>query len=160
MIGLKSFLTKKEESRLSLQSYEVMVAFTPSLEESQQKEFFSQIQKVIKDFEGSIHHVDLLGTRALANTGKKKSSKRACYFHFAYQAKPSAVYEVNRLFRMKDFVLYFHHEKLDNKVSLDKHYDTFEKNLKNSLERESARQARLQIKRKKFAENTREAPSK
>lgn len=145
---------------MSLQSYEVVLALSPSVEEPQQKELFNQIQKVIKEFEGSLHHIDLLGTRALANTGQKKPFKRACYFHFAYQAKPSAIYEVNRIFRMKDFVLYFHHEKLDNRVSLDKHYNTFEKILKDSLEREEARQARLQIKRKKFTENTRETPLK
>ena len=136
-----------------------MLALSPSVEESQQKELFNQIQKVIKEFEGSLHHIDLLGTRALANTRKKKPFKRACYFHFAYQANPSAIYEVNRIFRMKDFVLYFHHEKLDNRISLDKHYNTFEQILKDSLEREEERQTRLQIKRKKF-ENTREAPLK
>lgn len=144
---------------MSLQFYEVIVALSPSAEEKLQKELFSQIQKVIKDSGGSLHHIDSLGTRALANTNKKKPFRRACYFHFAYQVKSSAVYEVNRLFRMKDFVLYFHHEKLDNRVSLDKHYDAFEKILKDSLEREEARQARLQIKRKKF-ENTREASPK
>ena len=136
-----------------------MVALSPSTEDIQQKELFSQIQKIIKDFGGSLHHIDLLGTRALANTGKKKPFRRACYFHFAYQAKPEAVSEVNRLFRMKDFVLYSHHEKLDNKVPLDKHYDTFEKTLKDSLEREESRQARLQLKRKKF-ESAREVSSK
>lgn len=157
MLGTKSFCNK--EGRLSLQFYEVIVALSPSTEESKQKELFSQVQKMIKDFEGSIHHVDLLGTRTLANTGQKKPFRRACYFHFAYQANPSAVYKVNRLFRMKDFVLYFHHEKLDNRVPLDKHYDAFEKILKDSLEREEARQARLQIKRKKF-ESAREVASK
>ncbi|MDE0151457.1 MAG: 30S ribosomal protein S6 [Bdellovibrionales bacterium] len=144
---------------MSLQFYEVIVALSPSTEESKQKELFSQIQKVIKDFGGSLHHIDLLGTRALANTGKKKPFRRACYFHFAYQSNPEAVYEVNRLFRMRDFVLYSHHENLDNRISLDKHYDTFEKILKDSLEREEARQARLQIKRKKF-ESTREVASR
>ncbi len=144
---------------MSLQSYEVMVALSPSIDESQQKELFSQIQKVIKGFEGSIHHIDLLGTRALANTGKKKPFRRACYFHFSYQAKSETIYEVNRIFRMKDFVLYFHHEKLDNRVSLDQHYTSFEQILKDSMEREEARQARIQIKRKKF-ESAREVSLK
>ena len=139
---------------MSLQSYEVMLALSPSVEESQQKEFFSQIQKVVKEFEGSIHHVDLLGARSLANTRKKKPFRRACYFHFSYQAKPGVIREVNRIFRMKDFVLYSHHEKLDSRTSLDQHYSSFEKILKDSLEREEARQARIQIKRKKF-ESTR-----
>ena len=145
---------------LSLKFYEVMLALSPSTEEAGQKELFSQIQKIIKGFEGSIHHIDLLGSRSLANTGRKKPFRRAFYFHFAYQAKPEAIYEINRLFRMKDFVLYSHHEKLDNRISLDEHYDTFEKILKESLEREEARQTRIQIKRKKFMENTREASLK
>ena len=157
MIGTKNFFNKGDN--LSLQFYEVIAALSPSAEETQQKELFSQIQKVIKDLGGSLHHIDLLGTRALANKGNKKPFKRACYFHFSYQAKPEAVYEVNRFFRMKDFVLYFHHEKLDTRVPLDDHHDTFEKILKDSLEREEARQARIQIKRKKF-ENTREVSSK
>lgn len=158
MIALSGFFN--EEGNLSLQSYEVVLALSPSVEESQQKELFDQIQKVIKGLEGAIHHVDLLGTRALANTGKKKPFRRACYFHFSYQAKSEAVYEINRIFRMKDFVLYSHHEKLDDRISLDQHYDSFEKILKDSLEREEARQARIQIKRKKFAENSREVSLK
>ncbi len=141
---------------MSLQSYEVMLALSPSVDESQQKKFFEQIQKVIKEFEGSIHHVDFLGARPLANVKKKKLSRRACYFHFSYQANPGVVHEVNRAFRMKDFVLYSHHEKLDSRISLDQHRSLFERVLKDSLEREEARQARIQIKRKKF-ENSREA---
>ena len=144
---------------MSLQFYEVVLALSPSAEESKQKELFSQVQKVIQDFDGSFHQLDLLGTRALANAGRKKPFKRASYFYFTYKAKTSAVSQVNRLFRMKDFVLYSHHEKLDSRVSLEKHYDTFEKTLKDSLEREEARQARLQLKRKRF-ENLREASSK
>lgn len=130
--------------------YEAVIALKTESDESGQKKIFSQIQNIIQQFSGSLHHIDCLGSRALANLGKNKKIKRALYFHLSYQSKPAAIAEVERFLRMNDKALYFHHEKLDSRISLDKHQEHFEEILKNSKKREEERQARIQAKRKKF----------
>lgn len=136
---------------MSICFYEAVLALNPQTSESSQKELFTQIQKVIKDFSGSLHHIDELGSRPLANIGKIKGIKRAIYFHFSYKALGSAVKEVERIFKINDSVLYSHQEKMDARISLDQHQSAFEQILKNSQEREEARQAYIQMKRKKHA---------
>ena len=136
--------------------YEVMLALHPQTQESQQKNFFSQIKKVIKDCSGALHHIDHLGSRPLAHTQK---APRADYFHLSYKALGSAVAEMERIFKINDFVLYFHHERLDSKLSLDKHQENFEQILADSKKREEDRQAHIQAKRKKASyENFKETP--
>ena len=134
----------------TIKFYEVIVALEPSISEEKQKEFFSQIRNVIKKFSGVLHHVDQLGSLSLANFGKRKNTKRGLYFHFSYKALPSCVSEVERLFRINDMVLFFHHETLDSRKSLDQHQKVFEQILADSSKRESERAARIQLKRKKF----------
>ena len=134
---------------MSLNFYESVLALNPSTEEDLQNQFFGDIQKTLKNFSGSVHHVDSLGSRKLPNTGKKKPFKRALYFYFSYKALPQAVFEVERLCRIRDFILYFHSEKLDSRISLDEHQNKFEDLLKESLEREEARKSRILAKRKK-----------
>ena len=146
-----------KENAVSLRFYEAIVALNTETSSDDQKKLFDQIQTVIKEFSGSLHHIDILGSRSLANTGRNKKIKRALYFHLSYKALPSAVIAVEKVFRMRDFVLLFHHEKLDDRISLDKHQEKFEQILKESKEREDERQARIQIKRKRFQSDS---PSK
>ena len=134
---------------MSLSYYESVVALTPSAEESVQKDFFKRIKKTVESFSGSLHHVDALGTRPLANTSHKKPHKRGMYFHFSYKAQPSCVAEINRLFRIQDCVLYSHQERLDSRTSLDQHQKNFETVLQRSNENEENRMARIQLKKKK-----------
>ena len=136
---------------MSLNFYESIVALAPSVEESAQKDFFKKIKKTIESFSGSLHHVDALGTRSLANTAHKKPHKRGLYFHFSYKSQPQCVAEINRLFRIQDYVLYFHQEKLDERISLDQHQKNFETILKNANENEENRLARIQLKKKKVS---------
>ena len=132
-----------------LNFYETVLALRPETEEKQQKEFFKQIKSLIKKFSGALHHVDLLGSRPLANTGSLKGVKRALYFHFSYKAEPQALKEIQRLFRIHDFVLYSHSEKLDSRISLDAHQEAFEEVLKSSKQKEEERLSYIQMKKKK-----------
>ena len=130
--------------------YEAIVALEPATPEEKQKELFSQIRNVIKKFSGNLHHVDVLGSLPLANFGKRKNTRRGLYFHFSYKALPTCVFEVERLFRINDIALFFHHETLDSRKSLDQHQKEFEQILADSSKRESERMARIQLKRKRF----------
>lgn len=130
--------------------YEAVIVLKTNLPEEEQKKFFQQIRDVVKQFSGSLHHVDSLGSRPLANLGKNKNIRRGLYFHISYKALPQAVAQVERLLRITESVLFFHHEKLDSRLSLDQHQEYFETILKESKEREEERQTRLQIKRGKF----------
>ena len=137
------------KAKSPLNFYETVLAIRPEAEEKQQKDLFKQIKSVIKKFSGALHHVDLLGSRPLANTGSLKGIKRALYFHFSYKAEPQALKEIQRLFRIHDFVLYFHTEKLDSRTSLDSHQEAFEEVLKGSKQREEERLSYIQMKKKK-----------
>ena len=134
---------------MSVNYYESVVALIPSLEESSQKDFFKKIKKIIESFSGALHHIDVLGARPLANTAHKKPHKRALYFHFSYQSEAACPAEINRMFRIQDYVLYFHQEKLDRRISLDQHQKNFEMVLQNANENEEGRIARIQLKKKK-----------
>ena len=136
---------------MSIRSYEAVVAIHPETSAADQKGFFSQIQEMIQKCSGSVHHLDLLGSLPLANTGRKKGVKRGLYFHFSYQALGEVNREIQRLFRISEFVLYFHHEQLDSKISLDQHQKNLEALLLSSKQREEERQAHIQMKRKKFS---------
>lgn len=140
----------------SLNSYEIVLAAHPETTSSKLTELFKQIKEIIINFKGSLHHIDQLGSRPLANTGELKNVKVAVYFHFSYQALPSVVKEVERLFRITDFILYFHHEKLDSRMTLDQHHEYFEQILNDSRERDEQRQAFLKMKRKKHNPETQE----
>ncbi len=136
---------------VSLNYYESIVALASSVEESAQKDFFKKVKKTIESFSGSLHHIDILGSRPLANTAQKKPHKRALYFHFSYQSEAACVAEINRIFRIQDYVLYFHQEKLDKRIPLDQHQQNFETILQNANENEESRMARIQLKKKKIA---------
>ena len=140
-----------------LRFYEAVVALNTETSLEDQKKLFNQIKTLIKEFSGSLHHIDTLGSRPLANIGNNKKIKRALYFHLSYKALPSALVEIEKIFRMRDFVLLFHHEQLDSRIGLDKHQEKFEQILKESKEREDERQARIQLKRKRFQSD---APSR
>ena len=144
---------------MSIRSYEAVIAVHPETPTASQKEFFRQLKEVIQKFSGSLHHLDLFGSLPLANTGRKKSVKRGLYFHFSYQALGKVNQEIQRLFQINDFVLYYHYEQLDSRTSLDQHQKNLEALLKNSKEREEERQAHLQMKRKKFSSRGGEALS-
>ena len=136
--------------------YEAIIVLKTNVPEEEQKKFFQNIRKIIQNFSGSLHHVDLMGSRPLANLGKHKNIRRGLYFHISYKALPQAITEIERIFRITEFVLFFHHEKLDSRISLDEHQKKFEQILQDSKEREEERQTKLQIKRSKMQqENTR-----
>lgn len=129
--------------------YEAVVVLHPEFPEDQIKSFFKQIKTTITSFKGSLHHVDHLGSRSLPNLGKLKGVKVASFFHFSYEALPGCVADVERLFRIQESVLYFHHEKLDSRLTLDKHQEHFERILEDSAKREAQRVAFFKNKKKK-----------
>lgn len=153
MVQRRFLVIKTEKNK-----YESIVAIHPETSEDSLKGFFKQIREVIQNFEGSIHHIDNLGSRPLANLGQIKKVKSASYFHFSFEALPTCMKEIDRLFRISDLILYFHSERLDSRLSLDKHQEYFEKILKESKDREEQRKAYLKTKKKKSFGASTEAP--
>ena len=133
-----------------LRFYEAVIVLKTNVPEEEQKRFFKQARDIIQQFSGSLHHIDWLGSRPLASLGKNKNIRRGLFFQLSYKSLTGAVFEVERLLRITEYVLFFHHEKLDSRVSLDQHQKNFEKLLQESKEREEERQARIQIKRNKY----------
>ena len=56
-----------------LYAYESVLVIDPSLSSQDQQVLFQEIKKIIKQFQGLIHHIDTWGTRKLANRNKKKA---------------------------------------------------------------------------------------
>ena len=126
----------------SLETYEELLVLHPDSTLEEQKELYRSSTQVIESFQGTIHNVDTLGSRPLANTGEKKLS-RGWYFYMIFSASSQVVSELRRKLRINERVVYFHHEKLNQKHPPEKHRQQFLKVLEISTHREKERQAKL-----------------
>ena len=122
--------------------YEVVILMHP---DTTVGELFKKNKTTIATFKGSIHTLDTWGKRNLATPIGKL--KKAVYFHSIFEANPQAVAELERTMRINDKVLRFMHTKLDERVSMVKHAETFKKGLADSSAREKEREAKQQLRR-------------
>lgn len=128
-----------------LKFYEEVLVLHPDSSETEQKEVFQSLAKIVEASKGKIYNVDTWGSRPIANQGPKKVS-RGFYFHAVFSTLPSDIQEIRRLLKINNRVVYFHHEKLNSKTTPESHLENFKADLEDTLEREKDRQARLQKK--------------
>ncbi len=129
--------------------YEVVVLMHPDATLDEQKELFKKNKGIIEQFGGSIYSLDTWGKRTLANQIGK--SRKAIFFHSTFEAKPSAVAELERTMRINDKVLRYMHTRLDERETLAKYMDTFKKAIIESANKEKEREAKIQAKRAAMA---------
>ncbi len=125
--------------------YEVVILMHPDSTVEEQKELFKKNKTTIASFKGSIHSLDTWGKRTLVTPIGKL--RKAVYFHSIFEAGPQAIMEIERTMRINDKVLRFMHTKLDERVPMSKHAETFKKGLADSAAREKEREAKAQLRR-------------
>ncbi len=125
--------------------YEVVILMHPDTTVEEQKELFKKNKTTIATYKGSIHTLDTWGKRNLATPIGKL--KKAVYFHSIFEANPQAVAELERTMRINDKVLRFMHTKLDERIPVAKHSESFKKGLADSAAREKEREAKQQLRR-------------
>jgi len=128
-----------------LNKYETVVILHPDVSEQQQKDFFKKNKKIIQDFKGSVHALETWGKRKLANPIEKV--RMGIYFHGFFEAHGEVIAELERTMRINDRVLRFHHLRLDDRATLQKHHEDFHETLKASRERDQEREAKAAAKK-------------
>ena len=133
------------EKRTQLRPYEAVIMMHPDSTEDEQKALFKKNASIVKDFKGSMNHVDTWGKRSLAN--QIEGMKKAVYFHATFQAEPSAVAELERTMRINDKVIRFMHTRLSDGTNLVDFVEGFKKALADSALREREREAKFQARK-------------
>jgi len=85
--------------------YELMVIFSTSLTEDEEKAQTSQIEELIKHEKGTIHLIDRWGKRKLAYPIKKQ--RQGYYEWFYFELDPSRVAEIDRKLKMSETIIRF-----------------------------------------------------
>ena len=85
--------------------YELMVIFSSTLTEDEEKTQTSQVEDLIKHENGTIHLVDHWGKRKLAYTIKKQ--RQGYYELFYFELDPNRVSEIDRKLKMSETILRF-----------------------------------------------------
>lgn len=133
--------------------YESVLVMEPTLGQKSQQIFFQTIKDTIKQFKGSIHHIDSWGVRKLANKNGKNWSK-GLYFHFSFKGETGVVEELVRRIKMNEKILYYHFEKLSSKKSFEEHLTDFRQLLEENVKREKERLAKIQKRKAFFQQKT------
>lgn len=129
--------------------YEVVILVHPDTSLEDQKELFKKNKSTIASFKGSVHSLETWGKRNLGSPIGKL--RKAIYFHSVFEANSQAITELERTMRINDKVLRFMHTRLDERVPMSKHLETFKKGLSESIAREKEREAKAQARKAAFA---------
>jgi small subunit ribosomal protein S6 len=129
--------------------YEAVILVHPDTSLEDQKELFRKNKTTIQSFKGSIHSLETWGKRNLATPIGKL--KKAVYFHTLFESDSQAIAELERTMRINDKVLRFMHTRLDERLPLSKHLETFKKGLTESAQREKEREAKSLARRNAMA---------
>lgn len=129
--------------------YEAVILVHPDTSLEDQKELFRKNKTTIQSFKGSIHSLETWGKRNLATPIGKL--KKAVYFHTIFESDTQAIAELERTMRINDKVLRFMHTRLDERLPLSKHLETFKKGLTESAQREKEREAKSLARRNAMA---------
>ena len=85
--------------------YELMVIFSTSLTDEDEKTQTSQIEDLIRHEKGTIHLVDHWGKRKLAYPIKKQ--RQGFYEWFYFELDPSRIAEIDRKLKMSETIIRF-----------------------------------------------------
>lgn len=126
--------------------YEAVIIMHPDVKEADQKAFFQKNVETIKNYKGSLHHLDTWGRRKLANPINK--SKAGTYFHSSFEANSDCVAELERMMKIDERILRYMHTRLDERVTLAKHLERFKEALAEAHKREQEREAKRDMRRR------------
>jgi small subunit ribosomal protein S6 len=85
--------------------YELLVIFSTTLSDEEEKAQASQVEELIKHEKGTIHLIDHWGKRKLAYSIKKQ---RQGYYEWLYfELDPSRIAEIDRKLKMSETILRF-----------------------------------------------------
>jgi small subunit ribosomal protein S6 len=135
----------KLEVRGETRPYEAVIIMHPDASEEEQKALFRRNQAIVKEFSGTVGHLDTWGKRSLANP--VAGHKRAYFFHTAFETAPKAIAELERTMRNNDRVLRFQHTRLADGTKLSEFNENFKKSLAESAQREREREAKFQARK-------------
>lgn len=125
--------------------YEGVLLVHPDAKDEDQKALLKKTKAVVESFGGKWNHCDTWGKRRLANPINKLP--RAQYFHYTFTADTQAVAEVERTLRINEAVLRFHHLRLDDRTTPEKHVELYKRTLQDSVNREKERAEKSDKKR-------------
>ena len=128
---------------MSLRLYEEVLVLNPGIKDEARKKLFSEAVQSLQACKGVIHHAETWGLRSLANPHEKKLAQGE-YFYRIFSSSKEALAEVRHKLRIHDFVVYFHHEKLDDKRKPSAVLEQFHDIIKESSKREQERALRQQ----------------
>ena len=133
------------EEKQPARVYEEVLVLHPDASDKEKKQLYQNTSKIIKDSGGKVFRLDTWGSRPLAHPEAKKLT-RAYYFHMIFQAEPQAIAELRRRLRINDKVVYFHHERLPSKKSVEEYTEDFLQGLALTTKKETERLAKFQKK--------------
>ncbi len=114
--------------------YELMVIFSSTLTEDEEKAQLQQVEEIVKHEKASILFVDHWGKRKLAYVIKKQ---RQGYYEWIYfEGSAAGIAEIDRKLKMSETILRFMILKME-KIQVQ--------NLHKDIERRAARQAQAEI---------------
>ena len=87
-----------------MNKYESIIIINPSLEEQGIKELITKFTDLINN-DGKVESVEEMGKRKLAYEIKKHSE--GYYYLFTFEANPSFIAELERIYRITDGILKF-----------------------------------------------------
>ncbi len=125
--------------------YEAIVMMHSDSSEQDQKDLFRKNKAIIESFSGELNHIDSWGKRKLANPIEKNT--RAVYFHTTFTASPDAIHELERTMKINDKVLRVVHTRLSDKMSLQKHVESFKERLADTLQKEKEKEAKFKARK-------------
>ena len=142
------------QAAVTKRNYEAIVILNPDLAEEGQKALFKKNKSILKDFKGDFFTLETWGKRKLANPIGKYT--RGIYFHATFEAEPGAVKELERTMRISDDVLRFNHTRLDERIPLSKHMESFRASLEETHKREREREEKFKARKAAAASNRKE----
>ncbi len=128
-------------------NYEAVIILNPNTTEDFQKGFFKNNKSIIEKFSGEINHIDTWGQRHLANPIDKLS--RGTYFHTTFTAGPGCIAEMERQFNINENVLHYIHTRLDDRVTIAKHLESYKELLSESNKRMEEKEQKMRARRDK-----------
>ena len=95
-----------------MNKYESVIIINPSLDEQGVKDLVKKFEDLMNNL-GKVENVDVLGKKRLAYEINKQ--KEAVYVVYRFEAKPDAIVELERNYRITDDVMKFITVRADEK---------------------------------------------
>jgi small subunit ribosomal protein S6 len=101
----------KSKRRISVNHYELMVIFSPTLNDEEQRQQSAHVEELLKHENAVIHLTDHWGKRKLAYPVKKQ--RQGFYDWYYFELDPSRISEIDRKLKMSETILRFMSLKME-----------------------------------------------